>query len=318
MHMAPDLIVLGDLVADLVVPVERLPIVANQHGWAEGIFVEPGGAGNILVAARRVNLSVATVGSIGADQYGQEMLRMLRLEGVDVDHVEVDSARKTVLCMVLADRAGQHVYLGIKDGLGRWPYLPAWDALIRGTRALFTDGYTLRDVLAPADFYRALEVARRAEVPIFFDPGPSLAFISREVCLQALAATDVLLLTDEEADLLGVNGSGEEVAGALRAFGPSTVVLKQGAAGCTVATADEVVVQPGFRVDVIDTVGAGDSFAAAFIAGYLRGGSWRDCATLANAMGALTTTRRGAGTRIPPREDLLRLLAAEPRALALA
>ena len=75
---------------------------------------------------------------------------------------------------------------------------------------------------------------------------------------------------------------------------------------------------PGFPVAVVDTVGAGDSFAPAFIAGWLRGGALRDCAALANAMGALTATQRGAGTRIPPRERLLEMLADHPAARALA
>ena len=66
------------------------------------------------------------------------------------------------------------------------------------------------------------------------------------------------------------------------------------------------------RLPVVDTVGAGDSFAAAFIAGWLRGGTLDDCAMLANAMGALTATQRGAGTRIPAREQLLALLATHP------
>jgi ribokinase len=85
-----------------------------------------------------------------------------------------------------------------------------------------------------------------------------------------------------------------------------------------VATAEQVITQPGFPVAVIDTVGAGDAFAAAFIAGWLRGGSPRDCAILANAMGALTTTQRGAGTRIPARECLLDLLTDDPAVRALA
>ena len=61
--MGYDLVVLGDLVADLIVPIERLPLMPNRHGWAEGIFVEPGGAGNVLVAASRLNLSVVVLAS---------------------------------------------------------------------------------------------------------------------------------------------------------------------------------------------------------------------------------------------------------------
>ena len=104
---------------------------------------------------------------------------------------------------------------------------------------------------------------------------------------------------------------------ALLALGPSVVVLKLGSEGCLVATTEEVQHVPGFSVPVVDTVGAGDSFAPAFIAGWLRGGTPRDCAVLGNAMGALAVTQRGAGTRIPGR-DHLELLEDHPAARALA
>src|SRR5262245_49545826 len=148
--MPHDLVVLGDLVADLIVPIERLPLVPNRHGWAQGIFVEPGGAGNVLVAARRMNLLTATLGAVGQDDYGAQMLAMLAAEGVDVAHVAVCPNRATVCCIVLTDQLGQHVYLGIKDDKGRWPYSAEWPSLISGARALYTDGYTVRDVLHPA------------------------------------------------------------------------------------------------------------------------------------------------------------------------
>ncbi len=315
--MSSDLIILGDLVPDLIIPVERLPILPLQHSWAEGIFVEPGGAGNVLVAARRLNLATVTLGAIGSDRYGAEMIAMLAAEGVIVEHVVISAERTTTLCIVLADTLGQHVYLGVKDKRGQWPFPAAWHDIIRQTRALFVDGYTVRDVLRPADLLAAINTARRADIPVFFDPGPSIVFISPELCAQVLAATDVLLLTDEEAAQLCDERERESAAQALLARGPTTIVLKHGAAGCTVATARQIISHPGFQVPVVDTVGAGDSFAAAFIAGWLRGGSLGDCAILANAMGALTTTQRGAGTRIPARERLLELLANSPAALAL-
>ncbi len=313
-----DLVVLGDLVADLIVPVERLPLLPNNHGWAEGIFLEPGGAGNVLVAARRLNLSVAALGHLGADRYGAETLAMLEAEGVDLRHVAVHPERSTVLCIVLADRLNQHVYLGIKDDVGLWPFPRDWHAVIHQARALYTDGYTLRDLLAPEDVFAAFATARSAGVPIFFDPGPSVEFIPRQQCERTLATTDVLLLAEPEATLLSPIQDRVEQARSLLALGPSVIILKLGGEGCLVATAQEIDYVPGFSVSVVDTVGAGDSFAAAFIAGLLRGGALRDCAILANAMGALTVTQRGAGTRIPDRNHLLQLLDDHPAARVLA
>jgi sugar/nucleoside kinase (ribokinase family) len=316
--MAHDLVVLGDLVADLIVPVERLPLLPNNHGWAEGIFLEPGGAGNVLVAARRLNLDVAALGQLGADRYGTETLAMLEPEGVDVSHVEVCDNRSTVLCIVLADQLNQHVYLGVKDNIGLWPFPEGWHVVIQQSRALYTDGYTLRDLLAPEDVFAAFATARAAGVPIFFDPGPSVEFIPGEQCERALAAIDVLLLSEPEARLLSPLQDHVKIAQALLARGPSVVVLKLGGDGCLVASAEELHHVPGFSVPVVDTVGAGDSFAPAFIAGRLRGGTLRDSAVLANAMGALTVTQRGAGTRIPNRDRLLQLLEDHPAARLLA
>jgi 2-dehydro-3-deoxygluconokinase len=313
-----DLVVLGDLVADLIVPVERLPLLPNNHGWAEGIFLEPGGAGNVLVAARRLNLDVAALGQLGADRYGAETLAMLEPEGVDLRHVAVYPDRSTVLCIVLADRLNQHVYLGIKDDLGLWPFPEEWHVVIRQSRALYTDGYTLRDLLALDDVLGAFATARAAGVPIFFDPGPSIEFIAGEQSVRALAAIDVLLLSEPEAKVLSPLSDRVELARTLLALGPSVVVLKLGSEGCLVATSKEVQQVAGFSVPVVDTVGAGDSFAPAFIAGWLRGGTLRDSAVLGNAMGALAVTRRGAGTRIPSRENLLELLADHPAARGLA
>jgi sugar/nucleoside kinase (ribokinase family) len=316
--MGYDLVVLGDLVVDLVVPIERLPLLPNNHGWAEGIFVEPGGAGNVLVAARRLNLDTAALGHVGNDRYGREMLDMLAAEGVSLAETSVSPERATVLCIVLADDLSQHVYLGIKDDIGRWPFPAHWHDVIAASRALYTDGYTLRDILAPDDIFAAFATARAAGTPSFFDPGPSAEFIPRETLERALVASDVLLLTEPEAALLVDNLSREATAKALLAFGPTTVVLKLGAEGCMVATEAESIHVPAFPVEVVDTVGAGDSFAPAFIAGWIRGGDLRACATLANAMGALAATQRGAGTRIPPRERLLEMLSNHPEALALA
>lgn len=309
-----DLAVLGDLVADILLPVEELPLRPNAHGWADGLFVELGGGCNFLVAARRLNLKATALGAVGGDTYGQAVKEMLAAEGVDISSVVTYPDRRTVLCVVVTDRAGQHVFLGIKDDGPQWPCPPAWMEVIRRSRSLLTDGYTFRELLHPDDVLAAMATARQAGVPVFFDPGPSIKFLTEPVLAGALAATDVLLLTLEEAQHLVAGDDPGAAAQALHAFGPRVVVTKAGSTGCYVSADRTVIHHPGFQVDVIDTVGAGDAFAAAFIAGSLRGGSWRECAALANAMGAATVATRGAGRRIPPAERILELLGDDPAA----
>src|SRR5690606_1105176 len=116
-----------------------------------------------------------------------------------------------------------------------------------------------------------------------------------------------LLLTAEEAQHI-TEAQGADAARELQARGPDAVVLKLGADGCLVAHETGVVHHPGFEVEVVDTVGAGDSFVAAFIAAYLRGDDWRACAALANAMGAAVAATQGAGRSVPPLSRILQIL----------
>lgn len=151
---------------------------------------------------------------------------------------------------------------------------------------------------------------------VFFDPGPSIPFIDPALLSKVLRASNILLVTELEATLLYEALECTQQLAILE-MGPRVIVLKRGAAGCTIATATGTIDVSPFDVTVQDTVGAGDGFAAAFIAGWLRGGALTQCGTLANAMGALTSTKRGAGTRIPKSDELHKMLVHMPHVRVL-
>jgi len=95
------------------------------------------------------------------------------------------------------------------------------------------------------------------------------------------------------------------------------LVVKQGAKGCSVVTPQEVVDVPGFTVAARDLVGAGDCFNAAYIYGTLLGLSPTDAATLANATGAAKVMKLGTGRAVPTRAEVLAVLEAGGKALAI-
>lgn len=306
-----DLIVIGDLLADIILPVNKLPLAPNELGWADGLFTELGGGGTTLVAARRLNLSVAPLEVLGDDEYGNQIVRMLADEGVDVAHVVRSEGRQTVACLVVTDKGGQHLFINLKNESQPERCPAEWPEVVEEARSILTSGYTLHYFLHPKDVLALLQHGRRQGIPIFFDPGPTIADLDDQLLARVLRVTDVLLLTLEEARHL-VDGEGTEAADALRTFGPSVVVLKVGADGCYVSTEEGTIHQPGFEVAVVDTVGAGDAFVAAFIAGYLRGASWRECAALGNAMGAAVVATQGAGRRVPGADRIGEILGGDP------
>jgi sugar/nucleoside kinase (ribokinase family) len=106
-------------------------------------------------------------------------------------------------------------------------------------------------------------------------------------------------MTEDEVPLVSEGVTGEAAYEQLLAAGPQLVVVKRGASGCLLATPDMRDDVPGFTAKVVDTVGAGDCFDAAFIAGRLHGLSLHDSALLANATGAASVQKMGAGRNAP-------------------
>lgn len=309
-----DLAVLSDLVIDILLPVERLPIEAGRFQFTPGMQDELGGGCNFLIAARRLGLRTASLGGIGQDERGRVLKELLAEEGIDTSHIQIFPDRPTEYCFVVIDEIGQHVYLGIRHDRQKWHIHPDWPGVIARSQALLCDGYIFRDLIYTEDIFEAMQAAHGAGNTVYFDPGPSVEQLTRDTVQTAIGLADTLFITEEEAQVLSFTGTPEEIAAALREGGPQQVVVKIGAAGCVVAHAAGIDRFPGFPVAAVDTVGAGDSFAVAYIAAVLRGGSVRDCATLANAMGAVVASAQGAGRQIASATRLLELLGGDPAA----
>ena len=81
--MAPEVVTYGDLVVDLLLPIHSLPLRADEHQMAHGLFIEPGGTGNFLIMASRLGLKAAPIGVLGDDPYQETILGKLAKEGVD-------------------------------------------------------------------------------------------------------------------------------------------------------------------------------------------------------------------------------------------
>ena len=301
-----DVLAIGDLVVDFVVQIDRFPVEAGRFQIDHGHVLEPGGACNLLIAASRIGLKVGALSRIGDDLHGHFLLDVLRQEGVDVSAVEVSAQKRTVVVLTLVAE-GEHTFIG---GMSASPDLTIpdeWRRLIGSSRALFVEGYAFAE-LSPGMVLDAIATAQAAGTPIFFDPGPEVYNLGKERLGLALAASRVVLLTGEEAAL--ATGLDDPIAAGRRLleFGPEWVVVKQGAVGCTILTEKDALPIPGFAVTVQDTSGAGDSFDAGIIYGYLHGWSPEQTGRFANAIGAVTVSKLGAGRQVATRAEVEVLL----------
>jgi sugar/nucleoside kinase (ribokinase family) len=301
-----EVICLGILVADVVAkPVGSYPergrlVLVDQMELHSG-----GCAANTGIALARLGINTAVIGKVGRDGFGDFMVDELTRHGVDASGVLRDDHAHTSGTMVLvhpdAERSFIH-YTGANATLTA----PEIDtSRFSGARVLHVAGA----LLMPAfDGPPTAELLRRArEMGLFTSldtvwdsRGRWMAAI--RPCLPHL---DLCNPSIEEARELTGRHPPAEVAAALADAGARTVVLKMGAEGCYVRSPDGEFAVPAYAVSAVDALGAGDCFAAGFLAGIVRGWDLERAARFACAVGAMCVTALGATTGIASLDDTL-------------
>jgi 2-dehydro-3-deoxygluconokinase len=236
-----------------------------------------GAESNVAIGLSRLGIPTTWVGHLGADALAHVVRRALRAEGVRV-RAAVDPARPTGL--MLSERRTADVtriWYYRKDAAGAGLSVDDIDEeLIAGASLLHLTGITACLGTGPAAALdRAVKVAQAAAVPVSFDLNHRTALADparfAAVVRPLVAAADIVFATAEEAALLGEVNESRTPADVLHALGPSQVVVKYGAAGSLLSSPEGVLRQDAIPTRPRDTVGAGDAFAAGFLAARLTG-----------------------------------------------
>ena len=172
---------IGDLVLDVILPV-RLPVRAGEHQEPPQRRLEPGGAANFLIAARRMGLRVTAAGTVGEDPFGTNILDALNTEQVDTRLVNIIPGSTSTLVIVLTDpETGVHTFIGNYGEGPELPYPAHLDATIATADVLYVQGYTFAEQRIVPMALRALEQAESAGIPIYLDVGPFMAMVDPEL-----------------------------------------------------------------------------------------------------------------------------------------
>ncbi len=315
-----DLITIGRCGMDLFSQNIGAPFVEIQ-----GFDAHIGGSPtNIAVAASRLGLRTALLTAVGPDLVGDFVLAHLVTEGIDTQYIPRKPGTKTGLAVVGVEPPDRFPLVFYRDNPADI-WLDVADvqaAPLTQTRALLLSGTALSRGPCVAATLFAAEQAAAAGVTTYVDidlrpdqwTGPDAL---REALGRLLPLVDVVIGTEEEAyALLGAEPETvfagkrlstmqiqelEEVISAKLASGVvRTLVLKRGPRGASVFVAGNPALDvPGFPVEVLNTVGAGDAFAGGLLYGRCQGWDWRTSARLGNACGAIVVTRHGCAAAMP-------------------
>jgi 2-dehydro-3-deoxygluconokinase len=274
-----------------------------------------GDASNAAIAAARSGAKVGMLTALGADRAGEEFRRLWKEEGVDGALVPTHREAPTGIYFVSHDARGHH-FTFHRKGSAAARYTPADlpEEAIVGARSLHLSGITLGISETSCDAaFRAMEVARRAQVTVSFDTNLRLRLwpLARaRACIEAaIAMADIVFPSFEDAEALTGLKESDAIADHYLRLCP-LVLLKLGKDGVLVATREARRRIAGFPVQAVDATGAGDTFAGAFLARRLAGEEVEDAARYANAAAALSTLGYGAVAPIPREAEVRAFLAA--------
>jgi ribokinase len=294
-------VVFGSLNMDLVTRTPRLPLPGETLLGAD-FLTTPGGKGaNQAVAVAKLGVPTWMVGRVGNDGFGQELLAGLQTVGVKGDRVAVDPACHTGVAMITVAETGENQIIGVFGANGQVDATDV-DRLI----ALLPQAQVLLVQLEVnvAAVQLAVQAGRAAGVCVILDPAP----VQTPDLTALYPFVDILVPNEVEASqLVGFpvhdRPTAEQAAIVLQRQGVPTVIVKLGAQGCVCLTPEEAFFTPAFAVDAIDSVAAGDAFAGGLAAALVAGLPIRTAILWGSAAGALATTRHGAQTAMPDREQ---------------
>jgi sugar/nucleoside kinase (ribokinase family) len=275
-------LVIGDVLTDITARLSG-PIAIGSDRRAE-ILVQPGGsAATQSLWLARLGLGVDFVAKVGAADLDRERARF-RAAGV-TPHLAADPERQTGRLIALVDPSGERSFLTDRGANDALEAADVSDALIAGAGHIHISGYAL---VSPVTRSAMADVLRRAGgKPVSVDPGSAefLRELGPGAFLDAIAGAEILFPNAEEAEVLaGSRNVARQREILTRRF--PLVVAKRGASGAEVWRGAEVLRAPARLAKVVDTTGAGDAFAAAFLAARLCGADLQTCLERAVAAGS--------------------------------
>ncbi len=294
---------------------------------------------NIAVGTRRLGCKVAILTAVGDDKAGSFLRSYLIREGISTEFIPTKLMARSSLALlgieppdcfplVFYRENPADVQLSIDD---------VQAAPIAQSRCLLLSGTSLSKSPGREAMFHAAELAKSSSVTVFLDLDirPDQWHDSRAfgVNLRAiLPLVDVAIGTEEEvyatlidndnpADSTVIKSLNQEQRSELKpritnwlsqAQRPKVLVLKRSAKGVSVFTqARDPLDVPGFKVRVLNTVGAGDAFASGLIYGWLQGWDWFKSARLGNACGAIVVTRHGCASAMPSLAEVMEFMSAQ-------
>ena len=297
------LVVLGSINADHILNIEQFPhpgetVIGKQYKVAFG-----GKGANQAVAAGRSGAEIAFIACVGADDIGERIRRQLASDRIDTQPIEAIADSTTGVALIFVNAEGENV-IGINAGANA-AVTP--DYLARYRQKVIDADALLMQLESPLEtVIAAARLAKQHQTQVILNPAPA-----RELPDKLLGMIDMITPNETEAQrLTGIAVDNDDdaarAAQALHDKGIATVIITLGSRGVWLSENGNGSGKrvPGFKVQAVDTIAAGDTFNGALVTALLEGKLMADAVRFAHAAAAIAVTRPGAQPSVPWREEI--------------
>jgi len=303
-----EILLLGDINIDTVLPVSEFP-VPGRDGLAPQISVEIGGAVvNSAFVFNNLSQKTTLLGCIGKDVWAEKIKQELAHTTINQGSIRVKPDHSTGLTFVIVTPDGERTMFSHRGANTQLKPQDIDENVFQKAELLHISGYALLESPQKDAAWRAVELAKKHNVPVSLDTGLDPVVRNPDELRRLLPELSICITGPQEIAVLFGDSALDEAVKKMVSLGVGLVAVKMGEKGCRVFNEKECVSYPSFSVNSVDTTGAGDSFTAGLIYGWIKELSLSTSVILASALGALATTVYGAGSSLPAKQKLLDFL----------
>ncbi len=305
--MSAEIFVIGSLNMDLVVQTTRLPQAGETLAGSEFHLIPGGKGANQAVAASRSGANTHMIGCVGDDAFSEVILESLQNANIDVKDIYRMKGISTGTATIIVEEGGENRIIIIPGANEKVTYdlvEQKWGLIARSDLVILQHEIPLTTV------HSIIKKCHLLDIPVLLNPAPVYP-----IPMDILAALDTLVVNESEAAALTgnpINGldSAKESARKILQTGIKTVIITLGENGAILLDNKGFIYHTGYKVPVVDTTAAGDTFVGGYAASITECKSSTDALEYACAASAIAVTRLGAQTSIPTRDEVENFLRA--------
>ena len=289
---------------------------------------------NIAVGCSRLGLKASLLTGVGKDKVGDFLLNFLKKENVITENIPVIEGARSSAVLLGIEPPDRFPLVYYRDNCADSQITidHVLKAGIEKSRLLEVSGTALNIEPTRSSAFLAAEIARKNDIPVMLDLDfradqwhdirafgvTTRAFMrnanivlgtEEEILAAFLADKAQLVISHQQISAPEIKGNIDEAIQGILNLGVDALIVKTGSRGAFVYLPDGTIQEvPGFPVEVVNILGAGDAFAAGFIYGYLKGWDWYKCCRMGNACGAHVVTQLGCANFTPYEDEILELI----------